>query len=157
MYGSWLFWYSKLFCVAHTHDIFFLCCFSLSFIFGAITILAGIVGLSMGFFLSKILRKKFPRADPIICGVGLLLSAPLLLASSLTTTRSSIQCFILLLLGEIALNLNWAICGDILLVRLDFQGYNCTGGRISFDSFPFLYSVPLIMLSQCSFFCNLCI
>lgn len=95
----------------------FFCCFSLNFIFGAITMIAGILGICFGFLLSKTLRSKFQKADPIICGVGLLLSAPFLLSTTFAVTKSSLLSYILLLAGEVTLNLNWAICGDILLVR----------------------------------------
>lgn len=79
--------------------------------------IAGVFGITLGFIFSKLLKLKFPKADPIICGIGLLLSAPLLLAATFVATRSEIFCYLLLLTGEVTLNLNWAICGDILLVR----------------------------------------
>lgn len=79
---------------------------------------AGLGGISLGFLLSKMLRVKFKKADPIICGAGLLLSAPFLCACTFAVTHSKPISYVLLLAGEVALNLNWAICGDILLVRL---------------------------------------
>lgn len=78
---------------------------------------AGIMGICFGFLLSKSLRTKFKKADPVICGLGLLISAPFLLSATFAVTKSDVLSYLLLLAGEIALNLNWAICGDILLVR----------------------------------------
>lgn len=112
---------------------------------------AGIVGICLGFFLSKMLRTKFPKADPIICGVGLLLSAPLLLAATFVTTRSEIFCFILLLLGEVTLNLNWAICGDILLVRITKKNLN--EKRKIKNLFSLFFCCALVVVFLKVFFC----
>ncbi|KAK9888332.1 hypothetical protein WA026_000588 [Henosepilachna vigintioctopunctata] len=90
-------------------------CFSNSFIFGGVTIAAGVVGLSLGGFLSQKLRVKYHRVDPIICGAGLVLSAPFLLGCTYAATSNTVACYVLLFLGQVALNLNWAIVGDILL------------------------------------------
>uniref|UniRef100_A0A1Y1LFH6 Major facilitator superfamily (MFS) profile domain-containing protein n=1 Tax=Photinus pyralis TaxID=7054 RepID=A0A1Y1LFH6_PHOPY len=87
----------------------------LSFPFGGITILAGICGLTIGCFLSQWLIKRYPRVDPIICGAGLLCSAPFLVGCAITAPKNSHACFVLLFFGQVALNLNWAIVGDILL------------------------------------------
>ncbi|KAK5640850.1 hypothetical protein RI129_009397 [Pyrocoelia pectoralis] len=87
----------------------------LSFPFGGITMLAGICGLTIGCLLSQWLIKRYPRVDPIICGVGLLCSAPFLVGCALTAPKNSYVCFVLLFFGQVALNLNWAIVGDILL------------------------------------------
>ncbi|CAH1729504.1 unnamed protein product [Chironomus riparius] len=86
-----------------------------SFIFGAITMSAGILGVPLGSYLSTKLSKRYPRGDPIICAVGLLLSAPLLAASMILVTVSAPLAYISVFLGQIALNLNWAIVADMLL------------------------------------------
>lgn len=88
---------------------------STSFIFGAITMAAGVVGLSLGSVLSQELKHRFPFVDPIICGVGLILSAPLLVATTYATTRNTALTYVLLFLGQVSLNLNWAIVCDMLL------------------------------------------
>lgn len=92
-------------------------CFSLSLIFGAITIVAGILGLLAGCLLSQKLSHKYPKADPLICAGGLLVSAPLLCGAMFTIDINQYLCFTLLFLGQVSLNLNWAIVTDILLVR----------------------------------------
>lgn len=79
---------------------------------------AGIAGVPLGSYLSTKLSKRYPRSDPVICAVGLLLSAPLIAASMIFVTYSAPLAYILVFLGEIALNLNWAIVADMLLVRL---------------------------------------
>lgn len=79
---------------------------------------SGILGVPLGSYLSTKLSKRYPRADPIICAVGLLLSAPLLAASMILVTVSAPLAYIAVFLGQIALNLNWAIVADMLLVRI---------------------------------------
>ncbi|XP_017771281.1 PREDICTED: protein spinster isoform X5 [Nicrophorus vespilloides] len=89
----------------------------LSFIFGVITIAAGVIGLALGCALSQSLGERWPTADPLICAGGLLVSTPLLVGAMLTCTSNSYLCYALLFLGQVALNLNWAIVADITLVR----------------------------------------
>lgn len=86
-----------------------------SFKFGAITMISGIVGVPLGSYLSQRLNKKNPRADPIICMVGLLLSAPLIAGAMLLITANATAAYVLVFFGELALNLNWAIVADMLL------------------------------------------
>lgn len=85
---------------------------------------AGIVGVPLGSILGTSLKKKYPRVDAIICGVGLILSAPLLLASLLLVRTHFALTFVLIFFGQLFLNLNWSLVADILLVRYrtDFNG-----------------------------------
>lgn len=92
-------------------------CFSVSLVFGIITMIAGIVGVPLGSILGTSLKKKYPRVDAIICGVGLILSAPLLLASLLLVRTHFTLTFVLIFFGQLFLNLNWSLVADILLVR----------------------------------------
>ena len=78
--------------------------------------LSGIVGVPLGSILSVKLRPKFARTDPVICGVGLVISSILLAIAIFTCNHAFILAFILIFFGEIALNLNWSIVADILLV-----------------------------------------
>jgi len=80
-----------------------------------VTMLSGIVGVPLGMFLSTSLKKRFPRADPVICGTGLFISAVFLTLGMLVCRKNIILSFILLFIGEVALNLNWSIVADILL------------------------------------------
>ncbi|XP_032590411.1 protein spinster isoform X1 [Drosophila grimshawi] len=86
-----------------------------AFKFGLITMIAGLLGVPMGSYLSQALKKRYPSADPVICAVGLLLSAPLLTGACLVVSRYTIATYILIFFGQLALNLNWAIVADILL------------------------------------------
>jgi hypothetical protein len=80
---------------------------------------AGILGVPLGSYLSTYLSKSYPRSDPVICAAGLLISAPLIAASMIFVTYSAPLAYVLVFLGEIALNCNWAIVADMLLVRID--------------------------------------
>uniref|UniRef100_A0A1Q3FXA7 Putative sugar transporter/spinster transmembrane protein n=2 Tax=Culex tarsalis TaxID=7177 RepID=A0A1Q3FXA7_CULTA len=86
-----------------------------SFIFGAITMTTGIIGVPLGSYLSQRFNRKYPRADPYICAVGLIVSAPLLAGAMLTVSVNATLAYVLVFFGELALNLNWAIVADILL------------------------------------------
>merc|ERR1719461_2022900 len=85
------------------------------FIFGIITMLSGIVGVPVGSILSVKLRPKFARSDPVICGMGLVISSIFLCIAIFTCNHAFILAFVLIFVGEIALNLNWSIVADILL------------------------------------------
>jgi len=91
---------------------------NVALIFGFVTMLSGIVGVPLGSLLSTKLKPRYPRADPIICAAGLILSAGFLAVGLFTANRNIYAAFLLLFLGEIALNLNWSIVADILLVSL---------------------------------------
>ena len=79
--------------------------------------ISGIIGVPFGSFLSTKWRPKEPRADPLICGFGLAISSVLLCISLFTSNLNFILTFALIFLGEVSLNLNWAIISDMLLVR----------------------------------------
>jgi MFS transporter, Spinster family, sphingosine-1-phosphate transporter len=81
--------------------------------------LSGIVGVPLGSYLSTCLIKRFPKCDPIICATGLMISAPLMAAAMYLVTINTALTFTLIFFAELALNLNWAIVADILLVRND--------------------------------------
>lgn len=78
---------------------------------------AGLVGVPLGTVLAQVLKKRYPRADPLICAVGLLVSAPFLLGAMFVVPFNATGAYACIFLGSLALNLNWAIVADILLVR----------------------------------------
>ena len=80
--------------------------------------LSGVVGVPVGSILSVKLRPKFARSDPIICGFGLVIASIFLCIAIFTCNKAFILAFVLIFFGEIALNLNWSIVADILLVSL---------------------------------------
>lgn len=121
--------YLSLFSLIPLINVFF----SVSYIFGAITMTSGILGVPLGSYLSTRLSKIYPRADPVICAVGLLLSAPLIAAAMILITVNSSLAYIFVFFGQITLNLNWAIVADMLLVRIP-----CLSNLQTSNSFHFL-------------------
>ncbi|BFG05257.1 protein spinster [Drosophila madeirensis] len=89
--------------------------FSVAFNFGVITMVAGLVGVPLGSFLSQYMVKRYQSADPVICAFGLLLSAPLLFGACLMVSSNELGTYLLIFFGQLALNLNWAVVADILL------------------------------------------
>merc|ERR1719244_2005143 len=88
---------------------------NVAFFFGAVTMMSGIIGVPLGMLLSTKLKPKYPRADPIICATGLLVSAVFISLGMFFCHVNVIVAFVLLFIGEIALNLNWSIVADMLL------------------------------------------
>ena len=90
--------------------------FSVAFVFGVMTMVAGIIGVPLGALLSTKLKLKFPRADPVICGIGLAITTFLFFLSLMWGAEENIVlAFVLIFIGEISLNLNWSIVADMLL------------------------------------------
>ncbi|CAG7819619.1 unnamed protein product [Allacma fusca] len=86
-----------------------------SFKFGLITMISGIIGVPLGSIVAQKLRERNSRADPLVCAFGLLMSTPLLFAAAIMARYNDIVCFTLIFFGELFLNLNWSIVADILL------------------------------------------
>ena len=86
-----------------------------SFIFGVVMMMSGIVGVPLGMTLSTQLKSKYPRADPVICAGGLLASSLFLCVGLVFVTTNIYMCFLFIFLGSVALNLNWSIIADMLL------------------------------------------
>lgn len=91
------------------------CASSESLIFGTITCVTGILGVATGVQVSRQLRTRTPRADPLVCAAGLLLSAPFLYLAVVFAQASTIATYVFIFLGEVFLSMNWAIVADILL------------------------------------------
>lgn len=87
--------------------------------FGGVALMSGAIGVPLGSYLSQVFKKRFPRCDPIICALGLLISVPFGAAAMIVVSSSTTWAFTLMFFAELALNLNWAIVADILLVRKD--------------------------------------
>ncbi|XP_071317317.1 protein spinster homolog 3 isoform X2 [Trachinotus anak] len=86
-----------------------------SYIFGAVTLVTGILGASFGTGLSRWFRDKVSNADPLICAVGMLGSAPCLFITIFVASHSIPATYVFIFLGELLLSLNWAVLADILL------------------------------------------
>uniref|UniRef100_A0AAQ5X5Q8 Major facilitator superfamily (MFS) profile domain-containing protein n=1 Tax=Amphiprion ocellaris TaxID=80972 RepID=A0AAQ5X5Q8_AMPOC len=85
------------------------------YIFGAVTVATGILGGSLGTFLSRQFRDKMPNADPLICAVGMLGSVPCLFITIFVASASIPATYVFIFFGELLLSLNWAVLADILL------------------------------------------
>uniref|UniRef100_A0A7N8XDE1 Protein spinster homolog 1 n=1 Tax=Mastacembelus armatus TaxID=205130 RepID=A0A7N8XDE1_9TELE len=70
------------------------CASSDSLIFGVITCITGVLGVASGVLVSRQLRKKTPRADPLVCAAGLLLSAPFLYLAIVFAEASTIATYV---------------------------------------------------------------
>ncbi|VDO78433.1 unnamed protein product [Heligmosomoides polygyrus] len=92
-------------------------------IFGAITTVSGLIGVSMGTLLSGLVRNgrgifrrvKTERAQPIISGIGAMLAAPLLLLIFLFGHKSTLALWILLFFVITFLCFNWGLNVDMLM------------------------------------------
>jgi len=85
------------------------------FLFGVVLCVAGVCGLLLGSGLSIWLRKKVAWVDPVICGIGLFVSSPLIFVALYITDKSVKMAFISMFFGQVFLNMNWAVVVDISL------------------------------------------
>ena len=86
------------------------------FVFGVITMIAGVVGIPLGSFFGRKLRTIFSfAADPIVCGTGLFLSFPLLVGGIYLVQTDTVSSYTVFFFGQLFLNMNWAIVSDIVL------------------------------------------
>ncbi|XP_068193671.1 protein spinster homolog 1 isoform X2 [Antennarius striatus] len=91
------------------------CASSESLIFGIITCITGVLGVASGVMISRKLRTRTPRADPLVCATGLLMSAPFLYLAVVFAKTSTVATYVFIFFGETFLSMNWAIVADILL------------------------------------------
>uniref|UniRef100_G3PQ99 Protein spinster homolog 1 n=1 Tax=Gasterosteus aculeatus aculeatus TaxID=481459 RepID=G3PQ99_GASAC len=91
------------------------CASSDSLIFGVITCVTGVLGVASGVQVSRQLRTRTARADPLVCAAGLLLSAPFLYLAIVFAQASTTATYVFIFFGETFLSMNWAIVADILL------------------------------------------
>ncbi|CAM9182008.1 unnamed protein product [Lampetra planeri] len=87
-----------------------------SLVFGIITCVTGVLGVVSGVQASRLLRTRTPRADPLVCAAGLLLSSPFLYLAIVFAQVNTIATYVFIFLGETFLSMNWAIVADILLL-----------------------------------------
>ncbi|XP_063002493.1 protein spinster homolog 3 [Elgaria multicarinata webbii] len=84
-------------------------------IFGGITIATGILGVVSGAEAARRYKKVNAKADPLICALGSLASAPCIYLGIMLAQQSIVATYIFIALAEFLLSLNWAIVADILL------------------------------------------
>ena len=88
---------------------------NIDFYFGAIMLTAGVIGISIGTFLSAYFRPKYPSVDPFIIGSGLLLAGLLLFGAFWSASTSILTSLILMFIGTTFACLNWAVVVDMTL------------------------------------------
>jgi len=79
---------------------------------------AGLIGVPLGSYMAQRLKVHYPKADPLICAGGLLISAPLLFLGLALADKYNYLVLVLIFFGQVSLNLNWSIVADILLVSI---------------------------------------
>nr|XP_014102872.1 protein spinster isoform X2 [Bactrocera oleae] len=83
--------------------------------FGIITMVAGLIGVPLGPIVSRAVASYKNNADPLVCAYGLFFSSFFLAAAMLFVTKYVVMSYILMFIGQLFLNLNWALVADILL------------------------------------------
>ncbi|XP_011296057.2 protein spinster isoform X1 [Musca domestica] len=86
-----------------------------SYKFGMITMIAGLIGVPLGSILATRFRHQVENCDPYICAAGLLSSAPMVYLALYLSRSSASWCFLFIFGAQLALNLCWSIVADILL------------------------------------------
>lgn len=89
--------------------------FRISFIFGTITCVGGATGITLAVYLSKALRERFNRIDPVICAAGLICGVPLIMSAVLLENTAPLATWFLFFIGLTLLSLNWSVVPDMLL------------------------------------------
>ncbi|XP_045536759.1 protein spinster isoform X2 [Papilio machaon] len=88
---------------------------SVSFKFGIVGMLAGACGVPAGAALAQRLRARVPHCDPLVCGLALLASAPLVYLALIAVSAHVAPTYLLMFLGMFTLNLTWSIVADVVL------------------------------------------
>lgn len=88
----------------------------ISYKFGIVAMLAGLIGVPLGSGLAQRLRLVYSTSDPQICAFGLITSAPFVYLALRVAPFSTNWCFFFVFLAEVTLNLCWSIVADMLLV-----------------------------------------
>merc|ERR1712013_914130 len=88
---------------------------NVSFKFGIVMTLSGLLGVPAGSYISQIIRHQVPNADPIVCAVTLLISVPILFFGFVSANHSLSLCYGLTFFAGLLLNANWSIVSDMTL------------------------------------------
>lgn len=86
-----------------------------SYRFGIITVVAGIVGVWLGAEVARRYRVHNGRADAIVCAVGLISCTPFLYGALALARHNMTLTYMLVFIGEVLLCMNWAPVADIVL------------------------------------------
>lgn len=94
----------------------FISTISVSYKFGIVAMIAGLIGVPLGSGLAQRFRLIHSSCDPLICAFGLLTSAPFVYLGLAVAQYSTNWCFFFVFLAQVTLNLCWSIVADMLLV-----------------------------------------
>nr|XP_002119843.1 protein spinster homolog 1 isoform X1 [Ciona intestinalis] len=87
-----------------------------SFVFGLITCVAGFIGVWAGAEWSKRWKARGQKnADALVCAIGLVIAAPLLLAGFQLATINLPSAWTFIFLADLAQCLTWTLVGDMTL------------------------------------------
>uniref|UniRef100_A0A336M1G7 CSON009778 protein n=1 Tax=Culicoides sonorensis TaxID=179676 RepID=A0A336M1G7_CULSO len=86
-----------------------------SYRFGIVAMLAGLVGVPLGSYIAQKYRPTMPNCDPLICALGLLISSPMVYFGMILADVSLAWTLFFVFLAEVSLNLTWSLVADILL------------------------------------------
>ncbi|XP_075181522.1 protein spinster homolog 1-like [Anomaloglossus baeobatrachus] len=86
-----------------------------SMIFGIVTVVAGMIGVVAGVKIAKRFKKYNPRADPLVCGFGMLGSTIFLFVAFYLANISLVATYVLIFIGDILLMMNFSISADVRL------------------------------------------
>lgn len=70
------------------------CNYLCSLIFGIITCVTGVLGVTAGVEISRRWHRTNPRADPLVCAIGLLGSAPFLFLAVVFAQQSIVATYV---------------------------------------------------------------
>lgn len=90
---------------------------SISYKFGVIAMISGVIGVPLGSYLAQRLRHTNPACDPQICAWGLFVSAPMIYLALISASKNLSLSFVFVFFAMVSLNLGWSIVADMLLVR----------------------------------------
>ncbi|XP_050682138.1 protein spinster isoform X3 [Leptidea sinapis] len=88
---------------------------NVSYKFGVVGMLAGACGVPLGAATAQRLRVRHAAADPVLCGLALLASAPLVYLALVAVTAAPPATYVMIFLGMLTLNLTWSVVADIVL------------------------------------------
>ncbi|XP_068187238.1 protein spinster homolog 3 [Antennarius striatus] len=86
-----------------------------SYIFGALTVVSGILGGCLGYGLSRKLRDRVPNVDPLICGIGVLGACPCFFITIFVAPISIPTTCVFIFISEILVSLNLTLMADMVL------------------------------------------
>ena len=102
----------------YTSNFIFFLFVRVSLIFGIITVITGLLGVIIGAVMGAKLRPKFPTADPLICGFGVLAAVPLIYLMMLLARGPTGPTYATFFFGQWLVNLNWSLATEMIMVNL---------------------------------------